>query len=318
MEYEVGEKVFLKVSSWKGILRFGKQEKLSTRCIGPYEILERVGLLAYRLVLSAELSQIHDVFHVSMLRRYRSDASHILREPKIEVSEGLTYVEELIEILDRSIKKLRNKEISMVTVRWSHHSPREATWEVEEKMREKYSYLFPELIMSKNPLTVILDNNKINGTNYSDWLHNLRIILDYKNQRYIMDKPLPQTLPAGSSSEERETFERWLDDVASILQRMKEVYAIPERHTSGNGQGKEKDGYSAAVEGKRYAPIIVRKGIGRGIVRVYLPIKVLQRSKKLSKNDVVLRLGDGKAVAVEDEGIINLVISDPIKLELKD
>ncbi|KAL2226403.1 UNVERIFIED_CONTAM: Transposon Ty3-I Gag-Pol polyprotein, partial [Sesamum indicum] len=70
---------------------------------------------------------IHDVFHVSMLRRYRSDPSHILHEPEIEISEGLTYVEEPMEILDRSIKKLRNKEIPMVKVKWSHHSPREAT-----------------------------------------------------------------------------------------------------------------------------------------------------------------------------------------------
>ncbi|KAK4383069.1 hypothetical protein Sango_2810700 [Sesamum angolense] len=70
MEYEVGEKVFLKVSPWRGILRFGKQEKLSPRYIGPDEILERVGPLAYRLALPTELSQIHDVFHVSMLRRY--------------------------------------------------------------------------------------------------------------------------------------------------------------------------------------------------------------------------------------------------------
>ncbi|KAK4406537.1 Retrovirus-related Pol polyprotein from transposon [Sesamum angolense] len=146
MEYEVGEKNFLKVSPWRGILRFGKQGKLSPRYIGPYEILERVGLLAYRLTLLAELSQIHDVFHVSMLRRYRSDPSHILREPEIEVSKGLTYVEEPIEILDRSIKKLRNKEIPMVNVRWSHHSPREATWEVEENMREKYPYVFPESV----------------------------------------------------------------------------------------------------------------------------------------------------------------------------
>ncbi|KAL0347940.1 UNVERIFIED_CONTAM: hypothetical protein Sangu_1021800 [Sesamum angustifolium] len=146
MEYEVGKKVFLKVSPWWGILRFGKKRKLSPRYIGPYEILERVGPLAYRLALPAELLQIHDVFHVSMLRRYRSDPSHILREPEIEISEELTYVEEPIEILDRSIKNLRNKEIPMVKVRWSYHSPREATWEVKENMREQYPYLFPESV----------------------------------------------------------------------------------------------------------------------------------------------------------------------------
>ncbi|KAL0455716.1 UNVERIFIED_CONTAM: Retrovirus-related Pol polyprotein from transposon.6 [Sesamum latifolium] len=142
MEYEIGDKVFLKVSPWKGILRFGRQGKLSPRYIGPYEIIERIGPLAYRLALPSELSQIHDVFHVSMLQRYRSDPSHVLREPEIEISEELTYVEEPTEILDRSVRKLRNKEIPMVKVKWSHHSPREATWEVEEHMRDKYPYLF--------------------------------------------------------------------------------------------------------------------------------------------------------------------------------
>ncbi|KAK4397704.1 hypothetical protein Sango_1245900 [Sesamum angolense] len=104
MKYEVEEKVFLKVLRWRGILRFDKKGKLSPRYIGPYKILERVRPLAYRLALPSELSQIHDVFHVSMLRRYRSDPSHILREPEIEILRELTYVEEPIEILDRSIK----------------------------------------------------------------------------------------------------------------------------------------------------------------------------------------------------------------------
>ena len=73
MEFDVGDKVFLKVSPWKGIMRFGNKGKLSMRYIGPYEIIEKIGPLAYRLALPPELSRIHDVFHVSMLRRYRSD-----------------------------------------------------------------------------------------------------------------------------------------------------------------------------------------------------------------------------------------------------
>ncbi|XP_055961019.1 uncharacterized protein LOC130015264 [Mercurialis annua] len=120
MEYEVGEKVFLKVSPWKGILRFGKQGKLSPRYTGPYEIIERIGPLAYRLALPGELSQIHDVFPVSMLQRYRSDPSHVIQEPEVELTEKLVYKEEPIEILGTE----------------------EATWEVEEHMRMKYPYLF--------------------------------------------------------------------------------------------------------------------------------------------------------------------------------
>ena len=104
MEYNVGEKVFLKVSPWKGILRFGKHGKLSPRYVRSYKILERIGPLAYRLALPRELSSIHDVFNVLMLWRYRSDLSHVIQELKIEISEKLTYVEEPIEILDRKVK----------------------------------------------------------------------------------------------------------------------------------------------------------------------------------------------------------------------
>ena len=142
MKYDVDEKVFLKVLPWKGIIRFNRQEKLSPRYIGPYEILERVGPLAYRLVLPPELSQIYDVFHIFMLRIYRYDLSHIVLELELQLTEDLSYNEEPIEILDRQIKKLRNKEIPIVKVKWSRHSPKEATWEVEKDMRVQYPYLF--------------------------------------------------------------------------------------------------------------------------------------------------------------------------------
>lgn len=95
----MGDKVFLKVSPWKNVLRFGKKGKLSPRFIGPYEILERVGPVAYKLALPPELDKIHNVFHVSMLRRYRSDPSHILPTESVDVQPNLSYEEEPVKIL---------------------------------------------------------------------------------------------------------------------------------------------------------------------------------------------------------------------------
>ncbi|KAA3480843.1 Retrotransposable element Tf2 [Gossypium australe] len=103
-KFEVGDKVFLKVSPWKKILRFGRKGKLSLRFIGPYEIIERVGPVAYRLLLPSVLEKIHNVFHVSMLRRYRSDPSHVISPTEVEIQSGLSYSEEHIRILARETK----------------------------------------------------------------------------------------------------------------------------------------------------------------------------------------------------------------------
>ena len=100
IEYSVGDMVFLKVSPWKKILRFGKKGKLSPRFIGPYRVLKRVGPVAYQLELPLELDRIHDVFHVSMLRRYRSDPTHVVPVAEIEVQTDLTFEEEPVQILD--------------------------------------------------------------------------------------------------------------------------------------------------------------------------------------------------------------------------
>ena len=142
IEYEVGEKLFLKISPWEGVLRFGKRDKLSPRFIGPYEIIERVGPVAYRLALPSNLFKIHDIFHLSILRRYRSDPSHILQEQPMKLKENLSYEEEPIAILARDQKVLRNKVIPLVKILWRNHSREEATWEREEDMRQRYSHLF--------------------------------------------------------------------------------------------------------------------------------------------------------------------------------
>ncbi|KAK5794111.1 hypothetical protein PVK06_035313 [Gossypium arboreum] len=106
IEYQVGDKVFLKVSPWKKILKFGRKGKLSPRFVGPYEISERVDPVAYRLILPPELEKVHDVFHVSMLRRYRSDPSHVISPSEIEIQANMSYEEEQIHILSREVKVL--------------------------------------------------------------------------------------------------------------------------------------------------------------------------------------------------------------------
>ena len=124
------------------MLRFRKKGKLSPRFIGPYEVSERIRLVAYQLTLPPELAKLHDVFHVSMLRKYCFDESHILPVQDIQVQLDFTFDEEPKAILDREVKQLRNKQVPLVKVLWQHHSMEEATWEPESTMRAQYPQLF--------------------------------------------------------------------------------------------------------------------------------------------------------------------------------
>ena len=98
--------------------------------------------MAYRLTLPPELAQIHNIFYVSRIQLYRSDPSHVLKDSDIQISENLSYIEELVNIVDRQMKQLRRKDIPMVKVIWQNHVVEEATWESEEKMRKNYPHLF--------------------------------------------------------------------------------------------------------------------------------------------------------------------------------
>ncbi|XP_075080471.1 uncharacterized protein LOC142165976 [Nicotiana tabacum] len=152
--FTIGDKVFLRVSPMKDVMRFGKRGRLSPRFVGPYEILDRVGDVAYRLELPPELSFIHQVFHVSKLRKYISDSSHVLEASTIPLDEKLSYEEELMAIVDRQVRKLRSKEIMFVKVIWRNHTAEEATWEVEKDMQTKYPHLFQSIgmkLMGRNP-----------------------------------------------------------------------------------------------------------------------------------------------------------------------
>ncbi|XP_077222057.1 uncharacterized protein LOC143855887 [Tasmannia lanceolata] len=142
LEFAVGDRVFLKVSPWKGVIRFRKKGKLSPRYIGPYEILERIGPVVYRVALPPALSHVHNVFHVSLLRKYLADPSHVLQTEPMQLEQDLSYEEQLVQILDRKEQILRTKRISLVKILWRSQATEEATWEPEEEMKQKYPHLF--------------------------------------------------------------------------------------------------------------------------------------------------------------------------------
>ena len=144
LEFSLGDWVFLKVSPMKGVMRFGKKGKLSPRYIGPYKIIRRCGQVAYELELPQELSSVHPVFHVSMLRKCIGDPSLITSTEDVQVTADLTYEEMPIAILDRQVKKMRNKEVASVKVLWRNQQREEITWEAEEAMKSKYPHLFKD------------------------------------------------------------------------------------------------------------------------------------------------------------------------------
>nr|XP_033512829.1 uncharacterized protein LOC117277536 [Nicotiana tomentosiformis] len=123
-------------------MRFGRKGKISPRYIGPYEILDRIGSLAYKLALPLRLSLVHPVFHVSMLRRYIREDSHKIQAEDVELDENLTYEEGPIAILERQVRQLRSKKVVSVKVLWRNHPTEKATWESEVDMRRKYPQLF--------------------------------------------------------------------------------------------------------------------------------------------------------------------------------
>ncbi|GAA0154971.1 hypothetical protein LIER_43301 [Lithospermum erythrorhizon] len=137
LEFKVGDYVFLKVSPMKFLKWFGMEGKLRPRYVGPFEILEKVGNLACRVTLLPRLSRVHDVLHVSMLRKYVYDPDHVRDYTPLNLREELTYGEIPIKIIDQKEKVLLHRSIRYVKVQWRNHTKREATRELEEDMKEK-------------------------------------------------------------------------------------------------------------------------------------------------------------------------------------
>ncbi|KAI3805023.1 hypothetical protein L1987_27018 [Smallanthus sonchifolius] len=142
LEFQVGDKVLLKVLPWKGVIRFGKRGKLNPRYIGPFEILKRIGPVAYKLNLPETLSGVHDVFHVSNLKKCLSDETLVIPLEEIQIDDQLHFVEEPVEIMDREVKQLKQSRIPIVKVRWNSRRGPEFTWEREDQFKRKYPHLF--------------------------------------------------------------------------------------------------------------------------------------------------------------------------------
>nr|GEZ75900.1 hypothetical protein [Tanacetum cinerariifolium] len=143
IEFQPGDRVFLKVSPARRVRRFGIKGKLSPRFIGPFEILDRVGEVSYRLALPPQLSRVHNVFHVSLLRGYKYHPLNVVSYPLNQIRVDLSYVEEPEAILDRQDRVMRNKTIPFVKILWRNHPKREATWETEESIRTSYPRFLP-------------------------------------------------------------------------------------------------------------------------------------------------------------------------------
>ncbi|GJU90051.1 putative reverse transcriptase domain-containing protein [Tanacetum coccineum] len=142
MEIQIGDQVMLKVSPWKGVVRFGKRGKLNPRYVRPFKVLERVGSVAYNLELPEELSKVHNTFHVSNLKKCYADEPLAVPLDGLHFDDKLQFFEEPVEIVDHEVKRLKRSHIPLVTVRWNSKRGPEFTWECEDQFRKRYPHLF--------------------------------------------------------------------------------------------------------------------------------------------------------------------------------
>nr|GEY89400.1 putative reverse transcriptase domain-containing protein [Tanacetum cinerariifolium] len=132
----------LKVSPWKGVVRFGKRGKLNPRYIGPFKVLAKVGTIDYRLELPQQLSRVHSIFHVSNFKKCLYDEPLAIPLDELHIDNKLRLVEEPMEIMDREINRLRQSRIPIIKVRWNSKRVLEFTWEREDQFKQKYPHLF--------------------------------------------------------------------------------------------------------------------------------------------------------------------------------
>ncbi|GKE20398.1 reverse transcriptase domain-containing protein, partial [Tanacetum coccineum] len=150
LEFHVGDRVMIKVSPQKGVIRFEKQGNLNPRYIGPFKILKRIGPVAYTLELPEELNNVYSTFHVSNLKKCLSDKSFIIPMKELRLDDKLNFVKEPIEIMDHEVKQLKQSRIPIVKVRWNSKRGPEFMWEREDQICAKYPHLFSNITLTSN------------------------------------------------------------------------------------------------------------------------------------------------------------------------
>ncbi|GJR42577.1 putative reverse transcriptase domain-containing protein [Tanacetum coccineum] len=185
MEFQVGDKVMLKVSPWKGVVRFGKRGKLNPRYVRPFKVIEKVGEVAYKLDLPEELSRVHNTFHVSNLKKCHADEPLAVPLDGLHLDDKLHFVEEPLEIVGREVKRLKRSRIPLVKVRWNSKRGPEFTWEREDQFKKKYPHLFtktassssaaltqeheaPPIVTTSEEQTSLIPLNKADESNQED------------------------------------------------------------------------------------------------------------------------------------------------------
>ncbi|GJW33019.1 putative reverse transcriptase domain-containing protein [Tanacetum coccineum] len=229
LEFEVGDKVMLKVSPWKGVIRFGKRGKLNPRYIGPFKILDRVGTLVYQLKLPEQLSRVHSTFHVSNLKKCFVDEPLAIPLDEIQIDDKLHFIEGPVEIMDREVKRLKKIHIPIVKVRWNSRRGPEFTWEREYQMKKKYPHLSFVHVLSFE------DKDSLMGEE-SPQLHSLNTAITPNNELIVPLKlkknEMPLTAQAAVRTIETKngTTEKMITIMAdtgslrSIGQAMKMIY----------------------------------------------------------------------------------------------
>ncbi|WMV37849.1 hypothetical protein MTR67_031234 [Solanum verrucosum] len=194
----------------KVVMRYGKKGKLSPHYVGPYQILRRVGNVAYELEFRNDFASVHPVFYVSMLKKCVGKPTSIVPLEGLGVDENLSYEEVLIEILDWQVKKWRNKEVSFVKVLWMNHLIEGATWEVEADMMSRYSHIFPStpaLALDSEEGNIAKFQVQATEANHGQWVgpRTVGVVRGLGTQKSVeMDEPSVRPLSIDQELQEEE------------------------------------------------------------------------------------------------------------------